>query len=652
MADAISIPSEFKFKEMLSHTFPGFFLALSIFMLIDYLSPTDLTTYSMSNLTGMISFAGFIIIIGTILGVIIDGIHHTFIEDDIFDNFKTIHELKMPIKRELKASNCNDFTRHFFFSNIGDKGAKSIELENHLDEAYYRYSEFYSNIFISLVIFSIISPFYIFEILEISWNRSILIGIVSLLTACICLTCSYTSYKTYLQAQCSAICGFVKDKESEFNRDCKERSAAENPDKYTFLGWAILILIINIFIITSFNIIGLLSYSFISITPFVIPFLVELLGAYLIGTHIFRQKSDEDKEVTDFLKDINEKYQDFKSKKHIERISRLIEYEKEPNEKKKDEILADSLEAKKCLNELANKYQISRAKELRDNIQKLMNDLANPDNEKKSEIANGIKCLGDLADQLAKANELGNDIQELVDYLKKPDKVASGTKFENLTKMNELRNNIQKLIDMKDPTKPDTCLNGLANQLAEANKLNIPKLIDDLIKQDCKMNWINNIMEFLSRSSSAALFSLVVSLFAFMIVLATSYTPIYLNVETASVNFSENITDETSINNPVETLALKNFGKELNNITLSINGIENNWLEIGYVNEKGKIKKKSNALTIEEIASGETKFAQISLNSSGMDRKNISQGSYIGSIDINYGKDMKSIPLHINLAKK
>ena len=649
MADAISIPSEFKFKEMLSHTFPGFFLALSIFMLIDYLSPADLTTYSMSNLTGMISFAGFIIIIGTILGVIIDGIHHTFIEDDIFDNFKTIHELKMPIKRELKASNCNDFTRHFFFSKIGDKGAKSIELENHLDEAYYRYSEFYSNIFISLVIFSIISPFYIFEILEISWNRSILIGIVSLLTACICLTCSYTSYKTYLQAQCSAICGFAKDKESEFTRDCKERSAAENPDKYTFLGWAILILMINIFIIILFNIIGLLSYSFTSIKPFIIPFLVELIGAYLIGTHIFRQKSDEGKEVTDFLKDINEKYQEF-SKKHIECISQLIEYEKEPNEKKKDEILADSLEAKKCLNELANKYQISRAKELSNNIQKLMNDLANPDIE-KSKIADGIKCLDDLASQLAKANKLGNDIQELVDYLKEPDKVASGTKEEK-SKMKELRNNIQKLIDMKDLTKPCTCLNGLANQLSEAKRINIPQLIVDLKKQDCKMDWINNIMEFLSRSSSAALFSIVVSLFAFMIVLATSYTPINLNVETTSINFSENITDETSIKNPVETLYLKNFGKELNNITLSINGIENNWLEIGYVNEKGKIEKKSNTLTIKEITSGETKFAQIRLNSSGMDRKNISQGSYIGSIDINYGKDMKSIPLHINLAKK
>lgn len=335
MADAISIPSEIKFKEMLSHTFPGFFLALSIFMLIDYLSPADLTTYSMSNLTGMISFAGFIIIMGTILGVIIDGIHHTFIEDDIFDNFKTIHVLKMPIKRELKANNCDDLTRHFFFPKIGDKGAKSIELENHLDEAYYRYSEFYSNIFISLVIFSIISPFYIFEILEISWDRSVLIGIASLLTACICLISSYTSYKTYLQAQCSAICGFIKDKESEGTHDFKERSAAENLDKYTFLGWAILILIINIFVIILLNIIGLLNYSFISIIPFVIAFFVELIGAWLISTHIFQQKSDEGKEVTDFLKDITEKYQEFKSKKHIERISQLIECKRTKREKER-----------------------------------------------------------------------------------------------------------------------------------------------------------------------------------------------------------------------------------------------------------------------------------------------------------------------------
>lgn len=218
MSDSVSIPDQFEFKELLSHTFPGFFSAFSIFMLIDYLSPVNFTVLAMGSLSGLISFAGFIIIIGTILGVIIDGIHHTFIEDDVFDNFEAVRILKMPIHNQLELG-CPTYhtilSRHFFLPRVGNKGAKeAIDLENHLDEAYYRYSEFYSNIFISLVVFSIISPFYIFDTLNISWKISVAIGIVSFFTACICLICSYTSYKTYLQAQSSAICGFIKGTET------------------------------------------------------------------------------------------------------------------------------------------------------------------------------------------------------------------------------------------------------------------------------------------------------------------------------------------------------------------------------------------------------------------------------------------------------
>jgi len=404
MSDSISIPTQISFKEMLSHTFPGFFLAFSIFMGIDYLSPVNFTDWAMGSITGLISFAGFIIIMGTILGVIIDGIHHTFIEDDVFDNFEAVRILKMPINSQLELG-CPTYhtilSRHFFLPRVGNKGAKeAIDLENHLDEAYYRYSEFYSNIFISLIVFSMISPFYIFDTLNISWRISVAIGIVSFLTACICLICSYTSYKTYLQAQSSAICGFIKGTET----NCE---LTKNPK-----------------------------------------------GKCTIG--------------------------------------------------------------------------------------------CNASNE--------------------------------------------------------------------DATK-------------------------------------GNIFESLSKGSYKILLFCMACLFSYMFILAFAYNPVNLEVRPTSINFSENITDNGSIKNPVGTLSLKNLGADLDKITFAANGIEDRWLELSYVNDKGFIINERNKITVNDIATGEAIFLRIKLNSSIIDKKNTPQGSYAGSIDIDYRNKSQSIPVRIDLTK-
>lgn len=212
MAEAISIPSQFEFKELLSHTFPGFFSALSIFMLIDYFSAYDLTAWAIGTFNGLIAFVGLILVVGTILGVIFDGIHHSFIENDIFDKFEYIYSIKSTLNMRLKdkcALHGDKLSRCYYFKNIGDKGDKAISIDEHLDKGYYRYSEFYSNIFISLLLFSIIAPLYIFQVLQVPWRASILVGISSLIAACICLICSYASYKRYLRALFSVICSYT-----------------------------------------------------------------------------------------------------------------------------------------------------------------------------------------------------------------------------------------------------------------------------------------------------------------------------------------------------------------------------------------------------------------------------------------------------------
>ena len=211
MAEAISVPTQFDFKELLSHTFPGFFSALSLFMLLDLLSPIDLTTLVIKDLTTLISFLGLMIIIGTIIGVVLDGINHNFIQDDIFNNFKSIQEIELPLAKKLGIICSNSLTRHYYFPYLGksDEGTQAIALIEHLEKGYYRYSEFYANIFISLILFSFIIPFYAFNVLQIDWIVSSYIGILSFLTGCVCFNSSYSAYKGYLRARNSAICGFI-----------------------------------------------------------------------------------------------------------------------------------------------------------------------------------------------------------------------------------------------------------------------------------------------------------------------------------------------------------------------------------------------------------------------------------------------------------
>ena len=112
------IPTQFRFEVLLSHTFPGFFSALSVFMLLDVLSPYDLTSWAFGTVTNFLSVMGFIIIIGTILGVIIDGIHHWIVEPKIFafegwPMYKRKQERK---KTQLYPPGC-DYT--YYLTRIG-----------------------------------------------------------------------------------------------------------------------------------------------------------------------------------------------------------------------------------------------------------------------------------------------------------------------------------------------------------------------------------------------------------------------------------------------------------------------------------------------------------------------------------------------------
>jgi len=224
----MEIPSQFEFEHLLSHTFPGFFSALSLFMLFDVWSYDNLTPLITKDFNNLVAFVGFILLIGTILGVVIDNIHHTIIEDKIFRKSEKIIFWETQIKEYIKYSSSKlderyvgDFKKvnstdrinyHYFFNAFGDD---AIALNHYIRNAKYCYSEFFSNTFISLIPFSLIIPFYLLKTVHIPWNLNISISILSFILACFCFYSSYDTYDDYYQVLCSIIKGYIDNENNE-----------------------------------------------------------------------------------------------------------------------------------------------------------------------------------------------------------------------------------------------------------------------------------------------------------------------------------------------------------------------------------------------------------------------------------------------------
>ena len=203
---APDLTKNIEFEELLTSTFPGFFSAITLFMLIDILSPKEITSWVFNDISSLIGFIGFVLLFGTILGVIIDGIHHEIIERFIFKKFlemKKIDEISKALYPLKEAS------MYSYFHNM--MGEKYIDTLSFFIKSQYRYSEFYANTFISLLPLSIIAPFYLFNTFQVSWTLSIIIGIITLIISSSCLRNSYMSLLNYKNIYFSYICGYLNN---------------------------------------------------------------------------------------------------------------------------------------------------------------------------------------------------------------------------------------------------------------------------------------------------------------------------------------------------------------------------------------------------------------------------------------------------------
>lgn len=246
--------SSLSFGKLISHVFPGFLLIFSIFLLIDSfcIDPGFYTCqlFEKGNLEIFIIIVGIFLLVGTIIGIIIDGIQHisitvifgflyknisklpehyfkiysiissTLLEDLLikYKNIKTGNSIKSEINY-LHSKNIYPLDWNLFLPLIDTEKYKIFN-----DEFYYYY-EFFANIFLVLPITSFSILFYSYNVLNLSCILSLLFCFIIIFIALLCLYNSFRLYCICEKIRFNLLLGTIVEKEMRINSIASNISA-------------------------------------------------------------------------------------------------------------------------------------------------------------------------------------------------------------------------------------------------------------------------------------------------------------------------------------------------------------------------------------------------------------------------------------------
>ena len=182
---AIEYPPLLTFEHILTFSFPGIFSTVPLLLVCYYFYSATILIW-IKDFDKLIALLGFIILIGTIFGIIIDGVAEV-IKNFIFNNNQYIRDIneytvKMKIKTRTKLD-VDGLTK----------------LDKYFTEGSYTYSKFYYNAFLSLIPNCIIIPIYLKSACHFAdWYIPVDIGLVLFILSLVCFHSGYKAYVTYL----------------------------------------------------------------------------------------------------------------------------------------------------------------------------------------------------------------------------------------------------------------------------------------------------------------------------------------------------------------------------------------------------------------------------------------------------------------------
>jgi hypothetical protein len=167
---------------------------------------------------------GIGIFLGSIFGIMIDGIGHWLFEDQWFGGIVDARKLSKSSDSTIKQEEDNFFTSWKdtfdfhetkfdafpdFFYPYTYKSEDTIKLKDSLISDYYSYFEFYLNSAISLTLVSFVLPFYTLTILGMVWQLSIVLFVIVLSGSFLLFYASIHTLEDYRRSRILSIQGYM-----------------------------------------------------------------------------------------------------------------------------------------------------------------------------------------------------------------------------------------------------------------------------------------------------------------------------------------------------------------------------------------------------------------------------------------------------------
>ena len=230
--------SDIDFKRTLAHVFPGFLLYVGLIMASDAFLSHDqvLTEIFFDPATNIDLLVALILVglfVGSILGIMVDGIAHWAFEERWFNKIVKTHKLgdndnfTIEQAEDHVFSNWMDFLEiHQYDENFNDVEWEStpeslypftftgdedkITLREKLIQEFYSYFEFYLNSALSLVFIGFIIPFYAVAFFAAGYWISLIVCGGFLLASMLLLFAAIHTLADYKRARIDSVEGYLR----------------------------------------------------------------------------------------------------------------------------------------------------------------------------------------------------------------------------------------------------------------------------------------------------------------------------------------------------------------------------------------------------------------------------------------------------------